>query len=175
MKPFTTEQKIKIEHFVQENINKLTIKEMAEKLDISTKSVERARKRLNLQTPKHLKFVNNKTLFKKYGCPHNKKPIGYEFFSENSNQVYVKVKDGKTNNFRLKKVVVWENTYGKIPKGYVVRHKDKDQTNNSIENLYICSRAELLNENSFNTLPNEIRTNCNLLAKIKREILNEHS
>lgn len=36
---------------------------------------------------------------------------------------------------------IWENTYGKIPNGYEIHHKDGNGKNNSIENL-ICVTPE---------------------------------
>lgn len=37
---------------------------------------------------------------------------------------------------------VWENIYGTIPDGMEIHHKDKDKSNNEIENLEIVSRSE---------------------------------
>lgn len=36
----------------------------------------------------------------------------------------------------------WEKHYGKIPKGYIVHHKDEDKLNWSIENLELLSKSE---------------------------------
>lgn len=41
----------------------------------------------------------------------------------------------------------WEQVYGPLPKGYVIYHKDRDTTNDHIENLEAISRAELLKRN----------------------------
>lgn len=38
--------------------------------------------------------------------------------------------------------VVWEYHNGKIPDGYDVHHKDKDRTNNDIDNLELLVRSE---------------------------------
>ena len=44
--------------------------------------------------------------------------------------------------------VIYEAFHGKIPDGYCVRHKDGDRYNDSIENLEIISRADLLKLNN---------------------------
>lgn len=38
--------------------------------------------------------------------------------------------------------IIWEMFNGKIPDGLVVDHIDGDRTNNRIENLRVCTRAE---------------------------------
>lgn len=38
--------------------------------------------------------------------------------------------------------VVYEDYYGKIPRGYVVHHKDEDKSNNHPDNLECMSRSE---------------------------------
>jgi hypothetical protein len=39
--------------------------------------------------------------------------------------------------------MVWENVKGPIPEGYCVRHRDKNRSNNAIENLELLSRTTL--------------------------------
>lgn len=43
---------------------------------------------------------------------------------------------------------VYEEAFGKIPKGYVLYHLDKDMCNDSIDNLVAISRSMLININS---------------------------
>ena len=45
-------------------------------------------------------------------------------------------------------VFVWEQRYGKIPKGWCVIHLDKNKDNDEIDNLMIVPRAILMKINS---------------------------
>ncbi len=51
------------------------------------------------------------------------------------------------NKRKRRPVAVYEEKYGKIPKGFVIYHKDGDKDNDSPENLEAISRAELLRRN----------------------------
>lgn len=42
---------------------------------------------------------------------------------------------------------IYEDYYGKIPKGYIVHHIDGDRYNDNIDNLQLLSRADLLKKN----------------------------
>lgn len=44
--------------------------------------------------------------------------------------------------------VIYEEHFGKIPKGYVIYHKDKNKLNDDISNLIAISRAELVKLNN---------------------------
>ena len=43
---------------------------------------------------------------------------------------------------------VYEENFGKIPKGFVVIHKDGDKDNDSPDNLEAISRGELMKRNN---------------------------
>lgn len=38
--------------------------------------------------------------------------------------------------------VIWEQYHGKIPKGYIIHHKDENKLNNDISNLQLVTRAQ---------------------------------
>lgn len=42
---------------------------------------------------------------------------------------------------------IYEEAHGKIPKGYVIYHKDGDKHNDDIDNLISVSRAKMLELN----------------------------
>ena len=47
-------------------------------------------------------------------------------------------------------LVWWENTGQRVPKGFILHHKDHDKTNNDISNLQLMSRSEHLKEHDPN-------------------------
>lgn len=52
-------------------------------------------------------------------------------------------------NVRVRRpLYVWEKVYGKLPKGYVIYHKDGDKHNDDINNLEAITRAELVKRNN---------------------------
>ena len=52
-------------------------------------------------------------------------------------------------NVRVRRpVLVWQSVYGKLPKKYVIIHKDGDRYNDDINNLEAITRAEMLRRNA---------------------------
>jgi len=95
------------------------------------------------------------TRFKKGQKPKNSKPVGYERITKDG---YIEVKIQEPNVFKLKHRVVWENCFGKIPKGHNVQFKDGNPLNTMPENLYLISRSE------------QLRTKNSMYAKYPKEI-----
>lgn len=94
------------------------------------------------------------TQFKKGGLPPNTKPIGYERITKDG-YIEVKVKmrpNRKTGekNFVLKHRLVWEETYGPIPKGHNIIFLDGNKQNIALENLCLVSNAENLQMTRLN-------------------------
>lgn len=75
------------------------------------------------------------------GKATNCKPIGYE---STRGKEFLWRKTAYPDVWKLVHHIVWENIYGKIPKGYKIMHLDGDKKNNVIENLALVSDAELL-------------------------------
>ena len=71
-------------------------------------------------------------------------PIGSERIRKD-NYWYVKVQDGhKNNNWKPKHQVIYEEHYGKLPKGSRVIFADGNKNNFDISNLILVSKSELL-------------------------------
>ena len=63
--------------------------------------------------------------------------------------------------------VKWEDTYGPIPDGFHVHHKDHNKDNNSIDNLELISREEHLSYHSKLNYENNKEEALERLAKIR--------
>lgn len=80
------------------------------------------------------------TMFKK-GHQANTRQIGSERVNVDG---YVEVKVDNVRKWRLKHNVVYEQHYGKIPKGCVVIMLDGNKQNTDISNLKMITRSQLL-------------------------------
>ena len=86
--------------------------------------------------------VNNK--FQKgniYNKGYNKKPIGSERLDERGN---VRIKIAQPNKWVRKHIYIYEQHYGKIPKGKVIVFLDGNKQNCDIKNLKLVDKKEQL-------------------------------
>lgn len=77
------------------------------------------------------------------------------------------------NNVRNPGIKVWEQHYGKIPKGWIIIHKDKNKNNNKIDNLVLIKKSELgtMNLKNIGISSNKNITETNILiAKLINKI-----
>jgi hypothetical protein len=109
-----------------------------------------------------------KTAFKKGTVPPNYKPVGSERTSKDG---YIEIKVGEgMRQWRLKHRVVYEQHFGKIPKGYNVEFKDRNRLNISPENLVLRTRKENMKLNSYHNLPKELANTIQLIGALNRQI-----
>lgn len=92
--------------------------------------------------------IGVKTQFKKGRVPDNHKPIGTVTVRKYKNRggagaplKFIKI--AEPNKWRLYTRYMWETHYGKIPKGFVVCHRDGDPLNCEIDNLRLLPRKGL--------------------------------
>lgn len=110
---------------------------------------------------------SRKTTFKKGHTPKNHKPIGYQRITVDG---YIEVKTQEPNVFKLKHRLIWEEHNGPIPKGHNIQFRDKNPHNCSIDNLYMISRSEQMNENTIMCYPESLRTAIKRVSKIEKLI-----
>ena len=101
------------------------------------------------------------TEFKKGHQPHNTKYDGYE--SKRERYWYIRI-DGK---FVLKHRHIWEQKYGPIPDGMILKFIDKNTDNLKIENLVLTSKKDHALQNSIHNYPPEIQELMRLTKKIE--------
>lgn len=98
---------------------------------------------------------SRKTTFKKGNVPANCRTIGSERTNERDG-ILIKIRDGyKTRNWIAKSRYVYEQVYGKIPKGYMVIFADGNNRNFDLSNLVLVSNAELLLLNQHRLIKND--------------------
>jgi len=88
-----------------------------------------------------------KTEFKKGQTPFNKRKIGTTTIRVGKNgekRAWVKIKN--PNKWILRSVFTWQKHFGKIYKGKLIHHKDRNPLNDEIKNLSMLTRSEHLNE-----------------------------
>jgi len=92
--------------------------------------------------------LSPKTEFKKGQAARNKLPLGSVTVRTNRktgvSRAWVKV--AEPNVWRLRAIVVWESIQGKLPKGKLVHHKDRNPLNDDIDNLAAMTRGEHFKE-----------------------------
>lgn len=109
-----------------------------------------------------------KTCFKKGNLPSNHVLIGTERISKDG-CIEVKVRNGNLNkNWEYKHRLIYEENFGKIPKGYNVVFADGNKLNLEPNNLILVSNAELLimNQNGFFKKDIELTKTGSNLAKL---------
>lgn len=112
------------------------------------------------------------TQFKKGHIPVNHKPIGSERIDRDG---YVLIKVAEPNKWKFKHRILWENKYGKIPKGSALIFSDGNKSNVSLDNLMLVTRRELLimNSKKLITSSKELTESGLLLAKVKIKIFDK--
>ncbi|WP_462155974.1 HNH endonuclease signature motif containing protein [Pseudoalteromonas piscicida] len=108
----------------------------------------------------------NSGSFKKGNIPANTLPVGTERINDAG---YIEVKTAAPNKWEFKHLLVWEEHYGKVARGFVVRFKDGNKLNTTIGNLTIASKSEhvWMNINDLLHQPAEVRDTVELLLRLQ--------
>lgn len=117
------------------------------------------------------------TLFKKGNRPHTWVPIGTEYTYKRDGLIKVKVSDDmslpRKARWRFKHHLLWEQHHGHIPKGAIVRFKDGNASNITIDNLELIDRKQNVLLNSIHRYPEEVVQVMRKVGTIKRIIKNK--
>lgn len=161
------------DEFLRQNYEKMTTRELGGAIGRTKQAVMNRLKKLGIRLPveeKERRLKENifkvgqtpwnkgihcrfspATEFKKGQKPKNTKSIGSvsvrtKIMPDGKEQKYLFVKVSE-NKWVLLHRLLWEQNYGKIPDGFVVRFKDGDSMNCVLENLELISRKENRNRN----------------------------
>ena len=88
-----------------------------------------------------------RTEFKRGERSINAVPVGTESIrvdKKGKPRVFVKI--AEPNKWKLRTQIVWEAEHGPIPPGYLVHHKNRISTDDTLENMGLMTRAEHINE-----------------------------
>lgn len=114
------------------------------------------------------------TSFSNGHVPANIKPIGYERICVKDGFILIKVDEinprtGFKGRFRHKHIVVFEETYGPVPEGHVVRLIDGDKMNCEPENLMAIPRKIhlQLNRTGYKDVPEKYRHIALTIVKLE--------
>jgi hypothetical protein len=111
------------------------------------------------------------TMFKKGQKPHNAYNNWEEVLRRHkTGKQYWLIKLPTERKLKPKHIWLWENKYGKVPKGDNVVFKDGNTLNCCIENLECISRAMLMQRNSINRFPIELKSTIRIVNQLKRTI-----
>jgi hypothetical protein len=106
------------------------------------------------------------TMFKKGNKPHNCKHDGAERISVDG-YMEVRIKEGK---YKYKHRVIYEQHYGPIPDGMIVRFKDGNKMNLNLDNLELIDRGQNMLNNTIQRFPKELIQTIRLVNKLKTKI-----
>ena len=116
---------------------------------------------------KGLQIGGKETQFKKGNLPHNHLPVGSRVVNTDG---YLVEKIADPNTWEFVHVRTWEAVNGKRPPGHLLRFKNGDRMNCSIENLECISRREHMRRTTIHRYPKEIRHVIRLTRKLQRTI-----
>lgn len=116
------------------------------------------------------------TQFKKGQWPINKDPDFYVLGALRVNtDGYIDMRisfELGSRGWRGLHLILWEDAHGRIPRGYCLAFKDRDQLNVCLENIELISRGENMRRNTIHRLPPEIKAVKFKIARLTR-LINE--
>lgn len=111
------------------------------------------------------------TFFQKNHIPHNAKNDWEEAkCRDSSGRTYWRIKLPGKRKLVYKHIWLWEEEYGKVPKGYNIIFKNGDSLDCRIDNLECISNAELMSKNSLHRFPEDLKKIIQLKGALKRQI-----
>lgn len=106
-------------------------------------------------------------MFKKGHTSANKKPLGYMRITKDG---YMEIKTQEPNVFEAYHRLMWEETFGSIPDGKIVRFVTKDKTNVHPFNLELIDRKINMEKNSIHAMPEDLRKAVQMMGALNRQI-----
>ena len=127
--------------FLKDNVNGTKLKDLTNMfnehfgLNFTENQIDWYKYKLGLKSGLNFKW-------EKGHKPYNVKPIGYEFKCKDNGYTFIKVSE--PDLYMLKQRYVYEQHYGKIPKGYSVVFLNGNKEDFSIDNLTLARQKDIL-------------------------------
>lgn len=93
------------------------------------------------------------TQFKKGQKPHNYMPVGTERVNTDG---YVDIKIADPNKWKAKHRIIWEESNGPVPRGYVLIFGDGNRLNVTLDNLILVSKSQLSMLNKHHLIQDDV-------------------
>lgn len=169
------------DQFLIENVKGITLKELTKKfneefnVNVTEASISNRKVKLGIKSGivggqfqkgqvshnkgkkmSKLQYEKSKaTMFKKGNIPANVRDIGSERIDRDG-YLLIKIQNGHGNNNWIRKHrYLYEQAYGKIPKGYRLIFADGNKRNFDLSNLILISGAEGLIMNKYKLIKND--------------------
>ena len=112
----------------------------------------------------------NSGCFRKGDRPKKWRPVGSERINTGDGCLLIKV--AEPNVWKYKHIIIWESKHGNVIKGHLIRFKDHNPLNCTLDNLEEVSRAVhfYLNRNGYTELSGEFKPAMKIIAMIKTKI-----
>ena len=114
----------------------------------------------------------NKTSFTPGTIPKNTKRVGSIVANKDKNgRYYLRLKIAEPNKWKMLHLYIWEQKYGKVPKGSCIIFKDKDTLNVRPDNLMLITRKELVRLNQkYASIDGSLKDVALQVIKIQNEV-----
>lgn len=106
------------------------------------------------------------TMFKPGNLPHNTKYDGHTRLTKDG-YIMVRIAKGK---YVLEHRHLWEQHHGPIPPGHIIKFKDGNSQNITIDNLEMISTRDNMMRNNIHNYPPELQEVIKLNNRIKNKI-----
>lgn len=107
------------------------------------------------------------TMFKKGQVSLNKRPLGSMRVTKDG---YIEIKTLEPNKWEAYHRLMWEETFGPIPEGKIVRFVTKDRMNVHPFNLELIDRKINMQRNSYHNYPKPLAKMVQLRGALNRQI-----
>lgn len=119
-------------------------------------------------SPEHYEKLKP-TMFRKGQSGNTKAPVGT---TRTTKDGYLEMKVADPNKWQALHRMMWEDTFGPIPKGKIVRFRTSDKSNYDPINLELLDMKENMARNTIARFPKELRQVMNLTKKLNKIIEN---
>lgn len=117
-------------------------------------------------SPEHYEKLKP-TMYRKGQSGYTMSPVGT---TRTTRDGYLEMKVADPNRWQALHRMMWEDTFGPIPEGKIVRFRTADKSNYDPINLELITRKEHMRRNSIARYPNELKQVIKLTHKLKRKI-----